>query len=155
MNEIDNAAFCFFKAFSSTEYALKAAGYLENKKDGEEAKADWDRFAIDAEGFIEKVSDDNFSIAREFLLTRPPKKQIVKDGTVAWKDTPASRGSPTKDLFVYIRRVRNNLFHGGKYDGKIWMAAERSLELFQHSLTILEKCLSSHPELIKVHRDPS
>ena len=46
-----------------------------------------------------------------------------------------------------VCRVRNNLFHGGKFNGH-WFEPQRSDELLSHALVILAACVSNHE---KVH----
>lgn len=59
--------------------------------------------------------------------------------------------APNTDLrsdlvLLYVRRIRNNLFHGGKFNGH-WFEPKRSEELLRHSLTILRGCLAASKEV--------
>jgi len=54
-------------------------------------------------------------------------------------------------VLQYVRRVRNNLFHGGKFNGR-WFEPERSAELLIHCLTILNACLEVSPEVGEAYR---
>jgi hypothetical protein len=76
-------------------------------------------------------------------------KQIARDGRLEWSDAPPD-GTPTVVLFQYIRRVRNNLFHGGKFNGR-WFDPERSERLIGSSLVVLDACLDASPELREVY----
>lgn len=44
--------------------------------------------------------------------------------------------SPARLLVLYIRRVRNNLFHGGKFAGQ-WFDPDRSKALLEASVLLL------------------
>ena len=46
------------------------------------------------------------------IMRRPPKKQVSRDHRLEWK--PQDPPENVHELFEAIRRVRNNLVHGGK-----------------------------------------
>lgn len=54
--------------------------------------------------------------AIEYILKEPPKKQFIVNGSIEWRDIAPQSNSNAEILFQYIRRVRNNLFHGGKFN---------------------------------------
>jgi len=54
--------------------------------------------------------------------------------------------SHTDLVLAYVRRVRNNLFHGGKFNGH-WFEPQRSGELLTHSLCILRGAIDLHAEV--------
>jgi len=123
-------AFALLRAFGMLEFALKrTAGFLT--ADGDplggrrvKAKADWsavDRAvaALDPKDFIDRVS----VVTRTKMLggarNRPRLQFVQIDATGTW--TAHYEESPLPDneaeaLVVAMRRVRNNLFHGGKED---------------------------------------
>ena len=76
----------------------------------------------------------------------PPKKQIVVDGRLSWNLAPPNTDLRSDLVLIYVRRVRNNLFHGGKVNGH-WFAPEGSEALLRHSLTVLHACLAASNEL--------
>lgn len=55
-----------------------------------------------------------------------------------------------KKILILIRRVRNNLFHGGKFNGE-WFEPERSEALMRNALIILRACGESHHEVSKAY----
>lgn len=132
--------FEFFMEFARYEYCLKMSGLTPGDGD---AKADWDRYATEVEKII--VSPDNTELASaiDYILTYPPKKQIVRDGVLVWDDRPAQSRNKAQQVFLLIRRIRNNLFHGGKFNNR-WFEPERSELLMQHAMTILKACALSH-----------
>jgi hypothetical protein len=119
--KLDRLAVQFFKTFARFEYALKAAGY--HKGDGN-AKPDWDRFAQSIDSCFEQPLSDALAAAVKFLIETPPKRQVLVDGKLEWEEA-REEGPDSRKLSIYIRRVRNNLFHGGKFNGH-WFSPERS-----------------------------
>ena len=133
----------FFQVFSRMEYALKASGY--NNGDGA-AEANWKKFALAVASSVNSPSSDEISEAITFLLKEPPKKQFIVSGALEWRDALANTGNTADDLFVYIRRVRNNLFHGGKFNGH-WFAPDRSEKLMGASLTVMTWVIELDPNV--------
>lgn len=133
--------FTFFAAFSRFEYALKAAGFGKEKSDA--AEPDWDRFAKTiAPAFRERVAaDDDLKVAVEQFVTDPPKKQR---GDLAWTSVEhQGEASGLVNLLLLVRRVRNNLFHGGKAQrqGK---DGDRDSQLVRNALVVLDRALACH-----------
>ncbi len=129
----------FLATFARFEYALKrSATYLNDTAD---ASPNWDAFAkaIKADFATATAVDPRVGEAARYLRDHPPKKQIRKDdGTLGWKDGGIDGDSVS--VLLAVRRVRNNLFHGGKFaDGPISEVA-RDTELLKHSLQILRHC---------------
>ena len=136
---LDDLASQLFQVFSRTEYALKASGY--NNGDGA-AEANWKKFALAVEGVVANPSSLEVKEAIDFMFNAPPKKQIIVGGNIQWKVSEPSSNSRADKLLIYVRRVRNNLFHGGKFNGH-WFEPERSEPLLRHSLVILSACVES------------
>lgn len=140
---LDDLAADLFRVFSRTEYALKASGF--NNGDGD-AKANWRNFALAVEGVIANPLSPKLQKAINFFLSAPPKKQVIVGGVIQWQVSEPQTDSPADKLLIYVRRVRNNLFHGGKFNGH-WFEPERSEPLLRHSLTILTTCVESVPSV--------
>jgi hypothetical protein len=130
----------FFRLFSRFEYALKANGYMV--PDRRDAVADWTRFALDVHPVLEQAEDQELTEALNFILKEPPKKQINRGGVVDWDETPPDSKNQTDLALQYVRRIRNNLFHGGKFNGR-WFAPERSGPLIDAGITILNASLKA------------
>lgn len=99
-----------FKIMMRLEYALKACGYTRSQ--GKRVEVDWDRFVNQQLGqvFFERVMN---SSKADTLINNPPSKQVLNEqGQVEFQK--AAQVLNVHDLFVMVRRVRNNLFHGGK-----------------------------------------
>ena len=59
-----------------------------------------------------------------------------------WDATPENDTlSDVVKIIRYIRRVRNNLFHGGKFSTLPVSDRRRNAELMQYSLVVLRECL--------------
>lgn len=138
---LDELASKLFHVFSRTEYALKASGF--NNGNGA-AEANWRNFALAVEDLVATPSSPKLKEAISFFLNAPPKKQIIVGGVIQWEVSEPQTNSQADRLLVYVRRVRNNLFHGGKFNGH-WFEPERSEPLLRHSLTILTACVEAVP----------
>lgn len=135
-NNLDDTAFHLFKIFAQYESSLKEHGYFQSSN-GQKIIVDWDRFVNEkiGENFLELLEDNEQSAT--YILENPPKKQVVNDnGEIIWKDVSNQERS-VQTLFGHISRVRNNLFHGAKFNGT-WFDPERSKLLMEHSLNILK-----------------
>jgi len=136
--ELHRLAGEFFRLFSRFEYALKANGYLiPNRRN---AEADWSRFAVEIHDAFGNLESEELKTAINFILSEPPKKQINTNGAVEWDETPPDANNQTDLLLQCVRRVRNNLFHGGKFNGR-WFAPERSGPLIDAGIKIMNACL--------------
>lgn len=140
--DLDALGFRFFKMFSRFEYSLKAAGFHNGPG---KAEPNWDKFAMSIIGKYNRNSDKTISSATEYIMRNPPKTQIIKDGKLDWEETKAD-GPDILKLLLYIRRVRNNLFHGGKFNGH-WFAPERSEMLMKYAIVVLNACLQASNDL--------
>jgi hypothetical protein len=149
--QLDQLAAKFFREFSRMEYALKATHYL-NARDTRNAKADWEKFGKNINDSLMNSGDETVKVAVEYMLNSPPKKQVVKGGNLDWDNTPPTASTEGGKVLLCVCRVRNNLFHGGKFNGK-WFAPERSGILIEHSLTILRACRDFEEDVKKAYND--
>ena len=138
----------FFRDFARMEYALKATSFL-NKKGN--AEANWSKFSRSVHEALEANTSAEYVEAKAFILKEPPKKQIVENNAIAWSEARPDCPSDTELLLLYVRRVRNNLFHGGKFNGH-WFAPERSGPLIEASLVILKACREASSEVNQAYR---
>lgn len=105
----------FMIIFSRFEYALKHSDYCAGKIN-QDAKPDWDLLAQHVAE--QNLYKENPTLKQyvNFILQAPPQKEIrITDG-VTFKDAALGGGGEEKEIGVAIRRIRNNLFHGGKED---------------------------------------
>ena len=130
----------FFAVFSRFECALKRSGYLQKKKG---ADAHWDKFAKGlGKPFLDEVRSRGDSCE---LIRRPPKRQINNNGQLAWQTT--TQITDVNGLFLAVRRVRNNLFHGGKYPQGQLDDTSRNEKLLLQAKSVLERALEKSPEV--------
>lgn len=130
--------FRFFISFSLFEKALKESGfYFSTDRIG--VNPNWDKFIQSiAPQFIEIIDSHHFpelEAAVSYLFEFPPNKQIMDDHHLTFKQTEIEENH--KDivkLSMYIRRVRNNLFHGAKFSYDF----DHDSKLIRYSLVILE-----------------
>lgn len=141
--ELERLAVRLFKEFARFEYALKAANF--HNGDGD-AEPNWRNFALSVEDALTHPQSDALREAIKYMLTHPPKKQVIRAGALDWDTVVPNANSRADLVLLYVRRVRNNLFHGGKFSGR-WFDPERSEELLRHSLVILEACLAASPQV--------
>ncbi|MGP8322040.1 MAG: hypothetical protein ACT6FE_06935 [Methanosarcinaceae archaeon] len=134
----------FFLLFSKFEYALKMSGF--HNGDGN-AKADWRGFAGAIENAFNKDSNASLAEGTAYILNNPPNKQVVSNGVLQWSGTPPDSNSEVDLLLQYVCRVRNNLFHGGKYKGKMLDNPDRSEQLITGCQNILTYCLDLSPNV--------
>ena len=132
--------FKFFIVFSRFEYALKRAKYL--KSNNNRVQPDWDVFALKLNRNLVQETSPEIKDAIDYFKNNPPKQQIVTpNGDLGWNIVGNTQQLNNKQLLEYIRRVRNNLFHGGKFqDGPVAEPA-RNEDLLKNSLIILNSCL--------------
>jgi len=129
----------FFLLFARFEYALKQAGFLKKKR---RAEPNWHSFSDGINVYLpsRKNNYNEFRNAIDYLNSCPPKIQIVKERNrtkvLDW-ECSKPQGNEARVLTEYIKRVRNNLFHGGK----IPFNAERDIPLINHATTVLKHML--------------
>jgi hypothetical protein len=133
----------FLGVFARSEYALKAAGFARG--DERQAEADWDAFAQAIADDFDLSKNHNLRAAVDYLLTKPPKKQVLKNKSLQFFDAPPDKNQRrAQQVLLMVRRVRNNLFHGGKFLPVPTGDPDRDKLLIQHSLTVLRTCISLH-----------
>lgn len=139
----------FFLRFSRFEFALKAAGYAEGND--RYVDPDWQRFAADIAPSFNQHRTSELEEACEFYSVNPPWKQVLVNNTLGWSaDLPAHQ-SQVDLLLGLVRRVRNNLFHGGKYNAELHEEPARNVRLLRGGLHILDECLHDSPRVKRLY----
>lgn len=132
---LDNLAFRFFKLFAQYESTMKERDFFKVRND--QILVDWDRFANEVAGRNFKNNLGENASAADYILENPPMRQAVNtEGKIIWEEVPNNERS-VQMLFSHICRVRNNLFHGAKFNGT-WFDPKRSKLLLENSLLVLE-----------------
>jgi len=130
----------FLGVFARCEFALKAGGFAQGDANG--VNANWDLFAQTIDGHFDPTQSDDLSHAVEYLLNHPPRKQILINNHIEWRDAaPDANLTRAERVLLMVRRVRNNLFHGGKFLAPEGAENDRDQLLVQHSLTVLRACI--------------
>lgn len=152
--DMPNGAFELFCAFSRFEYALKAhpSHRYCRPGPGHSTTSAWERLASD---LTEACFDD--IAARGVAPTireQPPKRQVALeavDGYAPEWETPPEP-TTTKSLIDAVKRVRNNLFHGGKHGTPDFA---RDPLLIAEALEVLGEILSRDEDLERLfaHRE--
>jgi hypothetical protein len=154
----------FFLTFSRFEYALKASGFVlpaNKRKDDPEGRGvyriliDWDRFVREEiDGRLVTTTGTPLEQAINYFTDNPPLMQVLADNTLSWSSTaPDPDISLTIFLSEMIRRVRNNLFHGGKFSQQHHEEVDRTTRLLQYSLVILGEFLALSPQVKEAYED--
>lgn len=140
---LNDLAVELFKTFARFEYALKHSGF--HKGEGS-AEPNWFNFALSIESHLQNSQTLELREAIDFMLQHAPKKQVIRNGLLEWEINVPSTNSNADLILLYVRRVRNNLFHGGKFNGR-WFDPERNENLLRRSLIILKACLDASPQV--------
>jgi hypothetical protein len=136
----------FFLTFARTEFALKNSGFV--KGDNTKASPDWDSFAASIKDKFYKGENDNLERAVNYIMDNPPMRQILRLNGLMWEaNFPNGNLSEIEILLILIRRIRNNLFHGGKHNFDLFEDTERTTRLLKSSLIIIQECLLLAPNV--------
>lgn len=137
----------FFATFSRFEFLLKETGFARPDQNDRVAP-DWDRFAIETAAWLKVEDESDVAAAVAYLNDEPPQVQV---GPQEWKKaTLAGKASVERALHA-TRRVRNNLFHGGKHTPH--SPPGRDEKLVRLSLALLYACLEQNENLRVVYEE--
>ena len=92
----------------------------------------------------------DLATAIRYYLEMPPKKQIIRNDLLDWDDLQPDHKNQAELILRLVCRVRNNLFHGGKFNGH-WFEPQRSEELLRHGLLILRSAVAAHPNVSEAY----
>lgn len=139
-------AYEFLGTFARCEYALKCSRFAKGGSNSVEAN--WDDFASAIDWHFRRIKDDVFQSAVDFLLTEPPRKQVLRDGRVTWNDSPPDKNLPkAQQVLLMVRRIRNNLFHGAKVWSPEYGNRNRDIQLLEAGLVVLKQRASINLEV--------
>ena len=137
-------AVVFFLFFARFEYVLKRAGWVTV---GPEAKADWDKYGRQHADLLTRNTEVRFQNAVAYLKQRPPEKQIVGSSGLAWASDQYSAAFDLARVLTLVCRIRNNLFHGGKFSSGPVPDASRDKDLLEAALIVMQGCLDFEAQL--------
>lgn len=130
-----------FRIFARFEFALKMVGYATMNRGM--VKICWDDFAKSASIGDQFFREVQASTDYPLLLTDPPKADRITDGQYGFEEH-AQLPVCAADLVILVRRVRNNLFHGGKYFKD---DINRSERLIAEAINVLLLACERHPDV--------
>ena len=144
-------AYEFLGTFARCEYALKCSAFA--KGGNSSVEANWDAFAHSIDWHFRRIKNEEFQTAMKFLLAEPPRKQVLRNGRVDWKDSPPDKNLPkAQQVLLMIRRIRNNLFHGAKVWSPEYGNRERDIRLVKAGLIVLKQCASINQEIHRAYK---
>ena len=136
----------FFLTFARAEFALKNSGFVKGNE--REVSADWDGFTASIKSSFTKDKSDDLVQAVNYILDNPPMKQVLRKNTLMWEaNVPDGNLTEIEVLIWLVRRIRNNLFHGGKHNIALFEDTERTTRLLKSSLIIIQECLLLAPHV--------
>ncbi|SDJ11297.1 hypothetical protein [Pseudomonas abietaniphila] len=144
---LDLLAFEFFREFARCEYCLKISGFLTGSPRA--PKANWTTFAQSIEQLFNEPGEQ-LADAIGYYLEHPPKKQIVGEEGLTWEQELPNHANVADLVLKLVCRVRNNLFHGGKFNGH-WFEPQRSDDLLRAGLIILRSAISASPQVSQAY----
>jgi len=134
--------FHFLALFARWECALKRSNFAKRGPYGQ-ADADWNQLADTVATRLAALDTPGYAAARDYLLANPPRRQCLENRQIRWRENPRrANESDARYLFRVIRDVRNNLFHGGKYQGGPVEELARDRQLIDSATTVLEACVN-------------
>ena len=148
LNMPPDLAMEFISVFSRMEHALKSTGYAIGSESKVEAA--WDKFANEINDKFIQIDKAEVVSAKRFILDYPPRKQVLVKNRVEFRDQEVdSKQREAQQVLRFVRTVRNNLFHGGKYLPNGELEPGRNQLLVEKSLTLLTACLELHPRVMQ------
>ena len=85
------------------------------------------------------------------MLSNPPKIQSISGSEIVWIDRQFQNNTPEIcKLDQHIRDVRNNLFHGGKFNGVFEREISRNFKLLHSALIVLNEWLELDDDVKKL-----
>jgi hypothetical protein len=131
----------FFVIFSRFECALKASNFANG--DENKVSANWKGFISSIRHSFNVNRTPELRSAVDYLIQYPPKIQNYIDGHLGWRDRVFhENNTDIEKLSLSIRDIRNNLFHGGKFDGNYQEDVSRNYILLESSILIINEWLS-------------
>ncbi|ODT17898.1 MAG: hypothetical protein ABS35_24825 [Kaistia sp. SCN 65-12] len=144
------AALEFLIVFSRFEYALKERHFVHKAPPvPRDLQVNYSDYAQSIRDPFAQAYEANAKLkeAADYLCFHPPRRQIWDGTKPDWAPPEANAKPSSHQMLVFIFRVRNNLFHGGKG----WLPpegnAERDKTLMAHSLTIIDAILEIDSDL--------
>ncbi len=140
--------FEFMITYARFECALKATNDFVRTDDKQVAYANWVGYSKSISYKFNKNRTQELSEAAGYLLDNPPKMQVLVGYYTEWTDRIIpDHFSDCAKLFWHISDVRNNLLHGGKFNGNYQPETSRNFRLIKSSLIVLNEFISLNEEV--------
>lgn len=137
----------FIITFSRFEYALKTTITYAIGNDNR-VNPNWDRFISSVRNNFDKSKTLELTEASDFLLQNPPRKQTLVNSSLSWSARVFQDNVPDiNKLSLHIRDIRNNLFHGGKFNVAYEQDISRNYQLINSALIILNELIVLNAEV--------
>src|SRR5690606_25140871 len=125
----------FFIIFSRFEYALKACNFINGN---DRITPNWDAYVVTISDSFKPDKNEILNEAVKYIIENPPKVQAINNHTIIWSDRNLDDNTPLVNrLRLHISDIRNNLFHGGKFNGTFSPENSRNFKLLKNSIIIL------------------
>lgn len=142
----------FFICFSRFEYALKACNYING---AERITPNWDMYVKTIAKTFDQTKTPELVNAVDYLIKNPPKVQSLNRNKIIWVDRVVDENAPlVNKLRLHISDIRNNLFHGGKFNGTFSPENSRNYMLLQSAIIILNDWLEISPDIYNNFSQP-
>lgn len=140
MTQKQNLIFTFIKRFIGLEVKLKRLGYFKKSIKKKNVEVDWTSFESDYREIILNLANKQDDSTR-YIIENPPKKMCVKNNVITFDRSVTE--DHVKELMISLRAIRNNLFHGGKFDGEELSGSERNIKLLKSAISVIKKLEAS------------
>ena len=149
----EGLVFDFFWTFTTLECAMKHAGIFKVREGSDAIEADWDKFTTDLVNYGAERSTPFRQAARSLQGFRVQRLELIENKPV-WKPVERRQMGDAEFTLYLLRLVRNNLFHGGKYEfGATGDQVERDTGIIRAALFVLDQCFEHHPRVkVEVER---
>jgi len=137
LNANEKLVFEFFEKIARFECAMKFGRFCRKGSNGI-AEPDWKGLIKEAGPKLSKFDSADVAKAMEYLTTCPPKVQVYDDGRASFQAQALDGADKGSQSLAAAKRVRNNLFHGGKHTGHK-DEEERNDELLRHAALVIDK----------------
>lgn len=134
----------FFATFSRVEYSLKEMKYVRNVH-GVVSPAWW-RFAQDMSDRVDISASSELEKSIGYLCAEPPMVQVSAQ---EWQSRDLHGETDIERSIDATCRVRNNLFHGGKYTPH--SPPGRDQRLVESAQLVLLTCVKSCGKLHEIY----
>lgn len=121
--------------FHRLENAIMHTGFVFAGPRGR-AMADWDAFRLKAA--TELRLNDELARAVRSLRRMPPRCLFLRSGDLRWEDSAFRDNNPVAQAIESAQRVRNNLFHGNKFQPE--RRRGRNERLARWAIQVLQAC---------------